>query len=77
MRIAIAVTADEIRRCFPVMVELRPHLTAERFHDQVTRQADAGYALAFVEAASDVTAVAGFRIPSHSRGAATCMSTTL
>ena len=60
--IAIANSDEEIERCYPVMAELRPHVTAEEFLSRVRRQqSTAGYKLAYV-ADGDVKAVAGFRI---------------
>ncbi len=60
--IALASNADEIRRCFPVMAELRPHLTETAFVAQVQRQQQGGgYQLAFLEADGLVRAVAGYR----------------
>lgn len=60
--IALASSADEIRRCFPVMAELRPHLTEAAFVAQVQRQQQGGgYQLAFLEADGLVRAVAGYR----------------
>jgi GNAT superfamily N-acetyltransferase len=61
-RIATATTPPEIRRCYSVMRELRPHFTnAEKFARQVVRQQRDGYLLAFLEAAGEVRAVAGYR----------------
>lgn len=61
-RIAVAATLEEIRRCFPVMHELRKHLVDEReFIKRVVRQQKQGYQLAFLEAESNVRAVAGYR----------------
>lgn len=61
-RIAIARDADEIRRCFPVMRELRTHITSEQeFVDRVLRQHKQGYELAFLEADGEVRAAAGYR----------------
>jgi GNAT superfamily N-acetyltransferase len=63
MPIHIAQTDADIRRCFPVMVQLRPHLTEDVFLAQVRRQHDNyGYSLAFVEDDGEVRAVAGYRI---------------
>ena len=60
--IRIASTAAEIDRCYDVMRELRPHIaTVERFIAQVQRQQRQGYLLAFLEAAGEVRAVAGYR----------------
>ena len=61
-RIAIAAAPDTIRRCHPVMRELRPHLhNAEKFVERVQRQQKSGYLLAFLESESEVRAVAGYR----------------
>ena len=60
--IALAESAEEIRRCYPVMKELRPHFKeADRFVAQVQRQHAQGYRLAFLEAEKEVRAVAGYR----------------
>jgi len=61
-RIAIATTADEIRRCYPVMRELRTHISEERdFTNRVLRQQKQGYQLAFLESGDEICAVAGYR----------------
>jgi len=61
-RIALAETAEEIRRCYSVMKELRPHFQdAAKFTGQVQRQQSQGYLLAFLEDENEVRAVAGYR----------------
>src|ERR1700687_4009587 len=61
-RIAIAKTPAEIRRCHPVMRELRPHFAKpQKFIERVQRQQRDGYLLAFLEAQGEVRAVAGYR----------------
>ena len=61
-QIAIASTDEEIRRCFPVMRELRTHFTDEqKFVDQVKRQQKQDYHIAYVESEGEVRAVAGYR----------------
>jgi GNAT superfamily N-acetyltransferase len=61
-RIVIAQEDDEIRSCYPVMAELRPHVRAEEFLVRVKRQAESAcYKLAFL-ADGEVKAVAGFRV---------------
>ncbi len=61
-RIAIANTPDEIRRCYPVMRELRTQFEdADRFIEQVQRQQKQGHLLAFVESDEEIRAVAGYR----------------
>jgi len=63
MPIHIAQTHADIRRCYPVMVLLRQHLTEGGFLAQVRRQHENyGYSLAFVEDDGEVRAVAGYRI---------------
>lgn len=62
-KIALAQTEKEIRRCHPVMVELRPHLSEAVFTTQVQRQQQThGYALAFLGEDGEIKAVAGFRV---------------
>lgn len=62
VRVAIARTPDEIRKCFPVMCELRTHVSDERdFVDRVLRQQEQGYQLAFLESDGEVCAAAGYR----------------
>jgi GNAT superfamily N-acetyltransferase len=51
-----------IRRCWPVMRELRPHLSsADALVERFSRQAGQGYRLAYVLEDDEVAAVAGFR----------------
>ena len=61
MPIALATTREDIQRCFAVMAELRPHLTAEEFVARVKRQQRAGYHLAFLTDKGKVVTVAGYR----------------
>src|SRR5258705_13471036 len=60
--IAIGVSPAEIERCFPVMAQLRPHLSRDSFVERVDRQKAHGYQIAYLEDDGDVKAVAGFRI---------------
>src|ERR1041384_2569281 len=61
-RIILAQEDHEIRSCYPVMAELRPHVQAEEFLVRVKRQSErAGYKLAYLTD-GEVRAVAGFRI---------------
>ena len=63
MTIRLAETETDIRRCFPVMRQLRTHLEEAEFISRVQRQHDAfGYALAFLEDHGQIKTVAGFRI---------------
>ncbi len=59
--IKLVESEDEVRACYPVMAQLRPHLTAEAFVAQVARQRAGGFALVAV-LDPDVKAVAGIRI---------------
>jgi GNAT superfamily N-acetyltransferase len=62
MKIGLVETDDAIRRCFGVMSQLRPHISADEFIPRVRRQMESGYRLASVTDAEKVVAVAGFRI---------------
>lgn len=62
MKLKLAATEEEIERCFPVMAQLRTHLTADEFVVRVQRQRQDGYSLVYLEDAGAVKAVAGFRI---------------
>lgn len=60
--IRFAGSDEEIRRCFPVMAELRPHLVEGEFVERVRRQESLyGFRLGFL-ADGVVKAVAGIRI---------------
>jgi GNAT superfamily N-acetyltransferase len=61
-RIAIAKTADEIRRCYPVVSELRTHIkNSQELVERVLRQQEQGYQLAFLESDGEICAAAGYR----------------
>jgi GNAT superfamily N-acetyltransferase len=61
--IRIAQTEEDLRRTFPVMVQLRPHFDLPTYLAQVERQRkNTGYQVALVEDLGRVVAVAGFRI---------------
>lgn len=72
-KIEIAQSSEDILRCWPVMQQLRPHLTEEQFLAQVKRQqASAGYVLVYIEETppnppvnggeKKIQSVAGFRM---------------
>lgn len=67
MTINIAATGEDIRACYPVMRELRPHLDEETFVAQVLRQmAQHGYLLAYIkDDQGQVAAAAGFRVAEY------------
>jgi len=62
-KVAQAKTDEEIRRAFPVMAELRPHLVESQFVERVRRQErQRGFVLAYLEADGVVKSVAGYWI---------------
>ena len=61
MKIALAESEADIARCYPVMVELRPHLSATEFAARVRKQQAMGFRLAYQEEAGEICATAGFR----------------
>ncbi len=70
MPIRLAQTDADIQNCFPVMVQLRPHLVEEEFVARVRKQEKDGYRLVLFEEDGKVQAVSGFRTgESLSRGA--------
>jgi len=62
MSVVLAQSRKELLRCFPVIAQLRPHLTESEFLARVERQAAETYKVAFVEDAGQVVSVAGFRV---------------
>lgn len=63
VRVALAVEDEEIRSCYAVMAELRPHVSPEEFVPRIRRQMEtAGYKLAYLADGVEVKAVAGFRV---------------
>jgi GNAT superfamily N-acetyltransferase len=65
--IKLATSVTEIEQCFPVMLQLRSHLTADGFDQQVQAQRSAGYQLAYIINNQDdqIVGVAGFNIGSN------------
>lgn len=63
MAVHLCQSDAETRACFPVMHQLRPHLTEEEFLDRVRRLEEShGYLLAALFDGETARAVAGFRI---------------
>jgi lysophospholipase L1-like esterase len=60
--IRVAGTDQEIDACFPVMVQLRPHLVRSEFVARVHRQMADGYRLAYLREDNAVRSVAGYRM---------------
>lgn len=59
--ITIARTDAQLRRCFPVIAQLRPHLDEAEFIARVKRQRREGYQFAFLTDRRVVKAAAGYR----------------
>ena len=55
-------TEDEIKACFIVLAQLRPHIKAEEFVERVLSQFKHGYQLAVVLDEGNVVAVAGYHL---------------
>jgi GNAT superfamily N-acetyltransferase len=63
MEIAEARTEAQVRACFPMMAQLRPHFGPDEFVAQVLRQQQGGYRLAaLADDGGRIVAVAGFRL---------------
>lgn len=67
IKIKLATSTTEIEQCFPVMSQLRSHLTADSFVQQVQSQMQTGYQLAYVYDDQDdqVVGLAGFNIATN------------
>ena len=62
VEIRIAATDEELIRCYPVMAELRPHLSQEQFVSLARRLSDTtGLRIAYLLDAERIACVAGFR----------------
>ncbi len=57
-----ATTEADVRRCWLVFQELRPHLTEEEFVNRWKIQREEGYEIVYVEFDDEVVAAAGFRV---------------
>jgi GNAT superfamily N-acetyltransferase len=53
---------EDIRRCWPVFHELRPHLGEAEFIRRWQTQREEGYRIVFIESGGAVVAAAGFRV---------------
>jgi GNAT superfamily N-acetyltransferase len=63
MKVSIAETDEEIAACYPVMSELRPHLSQDSFVPLVRRLGKTtGLRLAYLSEDAEIRAVAGYRI---------------
>ena len=63
MQHTIHMAADEekIRRCYPILKQLRVHLDESMLVRQVIRQQAQGYFLAYLESENEIRSVAGYR----------------
>ncbi|MCK6603164.1 MAG: GNAT family N-acetyltransferase [Bacteroidetes bacterium] len=61
IKIRLAVTKEQIRKCYPVIFQLRPHLTESEFVSRVQIQKQEGYHLVFLEENGEIRAVGGYR----------------
>lgn len=59
--IKLATSTAEIEQCFPILLQLRPHLQANNFVCQVQSLMKTGYQLAYIHN-SQVVGVAGFHL---------------
>ena len=63
INIKTATFEQDLRRCFPVMVQLRRHLTEDEFVERARHQAERyQYRIVYVEDEGHVRAVAGYRL---------------
>ncbi len=61
-KIQLAIDGELIRSCYQVMHQLRPHLTSEQaFVEQIQRQIQEGYRLAYIQDNGQIKSLAGFR----------------
>jgi GNAT superfamily N-acetyltransferase len=60
MEVKLAETDAQLELICPVMLQLRTHFDEERLLDQVRRQQQEGYKLAYVESGGQALCVAGF-----------------
>jgi GNAT superfamily N-acetyltransferase len=60
--IELAISREQIDRCFALMQQLRPKLSAAEFASRVQVQQGEGYRLSYLEYDGMVVAVAGFRV---------------
>ncbi len=63
MNVSIGESDDDLRKCFSVFRQLRPHLNEPAFLDQVRRQIrNHGYSRVYIEEHGSVKSAAGYRI---------------
>ena len=62
MEVAIAKTENELNQIAEILVELRTAYTTERLVNQIKRQQEKGYQIAYIDSGGSVMCVAGFII---------------
>ena len=62
MHIAELSTDDELRSAYPIMAELRPHLSPERYMELTAEMIARGYRLAALSDQGTMVSVAGFEM---------------
>ncbi len=62
IEIRVARTEAEIKACFPILSQLRPHLSDTEFVQTVQRLSADGYQLSCLYCEGEIQTVAGFRI---------------
>ena len=62
MEVKIAKTVDDFRKVSPVLTQLRPQYTEDQLIEQIEKQQEGGYTIAYVEKTYFVLCVAGFVI---------------
>ncbi|MBI3955559.1 GNAT family N-acetyltransferase [Candidatus Gottesmanbacteria bacterium] len=61
MKITLAKSKEDIKKCFPVIVQLRTALKIDEFVRRIQKQQKTGYQLAFLTDKGSVISLAGFR----------------
>jgi len=61
----IAETDDDIKKCFDVLSELRPHLEKNKFLNTVLEMKKQGFKIVYIEESGKVVAAAGYRITNN------------
>ena len=62
MNIQIAKTDNEIAACYPVMRELRSHISEDEFISRIRSQGENGYRLIYLANEGSLIAIAGVRV---------------
>ena len=63
--VKIMETTSDAMRCYPVMVQLRPHVSEDEFLTYVNEEAKMGYRLAALVEHGEIYSLAGYRIKNN------------